>query len=181
MNIGNNWQLKFVKKYKAQLDKTTNKRIIKPFTINNSFFSNYLAIGVVVNNSRNTWQNGGEIAQEVFLPNTGQYRTNNVILKDFYSLRINEINLVQFESFLGNYKIKYFPQSYFQQIELRIWEYQNKEIVLSHSLQLINDSINDIKVLVEQQNKTLKFIINKLDCNGSVATTSIEKQFFFIN
>ena len=106
---------------------------------------NFLAIGVIVDNAKDNWQDGGEIAQDfTFFNSDSRYFEP---AKSFYSpqkLLINRVSLIQFPLITNAYSLVYFPNAYFQAITLEVWEYTG-EIVnpLAQQLTDVSNAIND--------------------------------------
>ena len=130
------------------------RSFIEPFRINTLLSSQFLAVGILVNNAKKHWQDGGEIIQDFrFSNNDSRYFD---IDRAFYSpqkLIINRVNIIKIPLITDAYTIVYFPNAYFTSLTLELWEYKGEVIerekaqidILDNNLQALQKDINAIQ------------------------------------
>ena len=144
--LGLAWQFRISISKMASSTQNCSRPFIKPFKVNTLFSSPFLAVGVIVDNAKDNWQDGGEIAQDFsFLNSDSRYFDT---AKSFYSVQkllINRVSLIQFPLITDAYSLVYFPNSYFQAITLEIWEYAGD--VTNTTEEQLQNLLNDFNAL----------------------------------
>lgn len=147
LNNSASWQLrKTVSKTASNLKEDSG---ILPFLVGSSFQSRYLAVGITVSNSKNTWRDGGYITQALSFP-SANYRQANKSLFRSQNLLVNNVTIVEVLPVTSSYSIYYFPLGYFERVRIQVWEYtgqaeevnNNSGSISSDDLTLITESIS---------------------------------------
>lgn len=121
--IKQNWQLRVSLSKTAKLN-TDNRLYVPSFDVGKTFTSQIIAVGVVVNSSKDTWQYGGYLSQEFSFASKG-YNNNGKAFNRSEELLINDVSIINLPPLVGSeYRLRYFPPSYFNDIKIQIWEYQ---------------------------------------------------------
>lgn len=158
------WQLKKTISKVAKSSSRTNQNLIEPFELGLSFNSQYLAVGIIVENSRDSWQHGGRIAQEFKFPNfTKGYLDKNAAFNYSQDLLINRVTFVQFPPITSkSYKVHYFPPRYFTDVKLQIWQYTGitADILLERLTEYLANLPPDQLVDLPEIKAQLELIIN---------------------
>ena len=120
------WQLRTTVKKMAKPSSKDKQILIEPFDLVKEFTSQYLAIGVIVPESRDSWQFGGRIAQGFdFFNYSNGYSIKRKAFNFSQELLINKVTFVQFPPITSDsYRISYLPPRYFSEVTIQVWEYQ---------------------------------------------------------
>ncbi len=117
------WRLRTTITKSAQRGKS-GKVYIKPFDLKKEFSSEFLAVGITVNNSKDNWRNGGYLSQEFKFSASG-YAANNKAFNRTQDLLINNVSIITLPLLSPNpYRLWFFAPTYFSQLRLQVWEYQ---------------------------------------------------------
>lgn len=179
--LSNAWQLKSTITKVAKRSIKTNQVLIEPFEINRNFASQYLAVGVTVNQSKDSWQYGGKVAQEFNFPNySANYTKKGKAFNYSQDLLINRVTFIDFPPITSNdYKIHYFPPRYFTDVRVQIWEYKGttKDILLERlgeflvnlpPDQLVNLADTKVQLIgIEQKLCELTELIKDFNCSSN--------------
>ncbi len=109
--------------YKKAVKSRDERIFIPSFDTGNTYSSQLIAIGISVENSYDSWRFGGYICQEYPLACFG-YINNS---KGFYrsnKLLINNVSILNVNLLSNSYRLRYFPPTYFADVRLQVWEYQ---------------------------------------------------------
>ena len=124
------WQ--FIGSFWATAENTIGcpRPFIKPFKINVSLSSQFLAVGILVDNAKEHWQDGGEIVQDFrFSNNDSRYLNIDTAFYSPQKLIVNRVNIVEVSLISDTYTIVYFPNSYFTSLTLELWEYFGEVVI----------------------------------------------------
>jgi hypothetical protein len=103
-----------------------------------------IAVLPLISNSRYWWKNGGEIAfcSKFFNLYHHSLAGNKVISN--HVLKANYVNLLLVPETLANPYLIYFPQKYFDEVEVRVWTYRGKTTDdIKESLLRIEEAVNE--------------------------------------
>ena len=128
--LANAWQLRVTAKKIAKSSTRTKQTLIESFNLGKTFSSRYLAVGIIVPTSKDSWQFGGRISQEFSFFNTAQgYVETKRAFNLSQELLINRVTFVQFPPISAQeYKINYLPPRYFSEVTIQVWEYVGETI-----------------------------------------------------
>ena len=118
------WQFRLSISKVAGSTPTCSRTFIKPFKLNTLFNSQVIAVGILVDNAKEHWQDGGEVAQDFSFPNSDSRYFNTAT--SFYSVKkllINRVTVIELPLATDAYTLVYFPNPYFQSITVEAWEY----------------------------------------------------------
>ncbi len=187
--------------YKQAKRTVDNSFFIPSFELNKKFSSEFLAVGISVKESKDSWAHGGFISQEFDFRNTG-YRDNNKAFNRSDNLLINNVSIIQVPILsLSDYKLRYFPPNYFVDVKVEVWEYQGLSVNLLLqdlanffrnappdlliNIPAIEQKIDDLALAFEQSSNSncsileakIDKLLNCLDCNKEKPTTPPEKRY----
>lgn len=112
------WQLR------VTITKIATTQFIPSFDTKKTYSSQFIAVGIIVKNSRDNWRNGGYLSQEFDFPCVG-YKHNRKAFNKIEDLLINDVSIINLPPLVAtSYKLRYFPPTYFTDVKLQIWEYQ---------------------------------------------------------
>ena len=139
----------------APLDDKGKSLRIPAFALGVSLKARFIAVKVTSIAAKNTWVAGGYIAQAYAFPGI------SMILDSQY-LKLNSVNLVELkENENYNCDLVFYPRSYFEDVEVRVWKYIGEEVsFLETVLTDIQDTVNNGNT---GGNVDLSEIITKLD------------------
>ena len=141
------WQLKTTVSKVAKPSSRTQQILIESFDLGTTFNSQYLAVGVIVPESRDSWQYGGRISQEFnFFNNKSGYSKPKKAFHLSQELLIDKVTFVKFPPITQKeYRINYLPPRYFESVTIQIWEYTGETI--DEQLQRLIDGLENNAVL----------------------------------
>lgn len=119
----NFWQLR------ATISKTAKRSqderlFIEPFDVGKTFESEFIAVGVKVNSSKDNWRNAGYLTQEYKFSSSGYSYSGKAFFRT-EELSINNVQILRLPLLSDStYKLRYFPPTYFLDVRLQLWEYQ---------------------------------------------------------
>ena len=120
----NSWQFRLSISKVAGSTPTCSRTFIKPFKLNTLFTSSVVAVGVLVDNAKEHWQDGGEVAQDFsFLNSDSRYFDTGISFYSVKKLLINRVTVIELPLVTDAYSLVYFPNPYFQSLTLEVWEY----------------------------------------------------------
>lgn len=154
------WHLRSTisKKAVKSLDK---KFFIKPFNIDKTYTSEFVAVGVRVKNSKNNWRNGGYLSQEFLFPALG-YNNNGKAFNQSKNLLINNVSILNFPAITSSpYRLRYFPPTYFVDVTIQIWEYvgTTTNILVRELANFLHNSSPELLINLEDVNNKLNLIL----------------------
>lgn len=105
-----------------------NRFFIPSFDTGKTYNSEYIAVGIQVKNSRDNWRFGGYLSQEYKFKSSGYKNSGKAFFRS-QDLLINEVSIIKLPLIVdGNYRLRFFPATYFNEVKLQIWEYQGIKI-----------------------------------------------------
>ena len=154
-------------------------RAIDPFLLGKGLYSSYLAVGVSVGNSKDTWRHGGYIAQAFNFPATSYSQVGQGLARS-QDLLIDSVSIVKLPIVTNvAYSLYYFPLKYFERVRVQVWEYTgetgdidtSKTSLRKEDVNLITESIAtefgdrqiDIQELTETSKQDKLEIITQLN------------------
>lgn len=157
----NAWRLKNTLFKTAKVSFKSKQNIIEPFNINSRFSSQYLAVGIIVKDSKDSWQYGGKIAQEFKFPSySTDYVKRGKAFNYSQELLINRVTFIQFPLITSkDYKVHYFPPKYFTEVKIQIWEYTGITTDI-----LLENLVNKISELPAEDLINIPAIEESLNC-----------------
>ena len=119
-----NWQFRLSISKVAESTPICSRTFIKPFKLNTLFDSQIVAVGVLVDNAKEHWQDGGEVALDFsFLNSDSRYFDTGISFYSVKKLLINRVTVIELPFVTDAYSLVYFPNPYFQSLTLEVWEY----------------------------------------------------------
>ena len=177
---------------------------IESFDTGKIYKSEFIAVGIQVSNSRETWQFGGYLSQEYNFRSNGYKNSGKAFFRS-QDLLINEVSIIKLPLLVdGNYRLRFFPATYFKEVKLQIWEYQGVKIdVLLQDLSnffrnappdlLINlpaieeklnrvlaGQQNNVAIDLSEVNQKLDFILNFLNCQKNIRLNKRQNYYAFV-
>lgn len=123
------WRLRATINKKAETSKD-DRFFIPSFDTGKTYSSQYIAVGVQVNGSKDNWRHGGYLSQEFKFPSVG-YSNGKKAFNKLPDLLINEVSILTLPLLSEKeYKLQYFPPTYFTDLRLQIWEYTGTTVNL---------------------------------------------------
>lgn len=123
------WRLRATINKKAETSKD-NRFFIPSFDTGKTYSSQYIAVGVQVNGSKDNWRHGGYLSQEFKFPSVG-YSNGKKAFNKLPDLLINEVSILTLPLLSEKeYKLQYFSPTYFTDVRLQIWEYTGTTVNL---------------------------------------------------
>ncbi len=140
----NVWRLKTTL-YKKAVSTGNQKAFIGSFDTGQTYISQFIAVGITVNNSKDNWRYGGYLSQELKFTCNG-YNHNNKAFNKSSDLLVNDVSIINLPLLSDNtYRLRYFPPTYFPDVRIQIWEYQGKKInLLDEQLKIIEQKIEQL-------------------------------------
>lgn len=194
------WRLRATIREKAV--SKDNRFFIPSFDTGKIYNSEYIAVGIQVKNSRENWRFGGYLSQEYKFKSTGYKNSGKAFFRS-QDLLINEVSIIKLPLLVdGNYRLRFFPATYFTEVRLQIWEYEGVQIdvLLQDLTSFFRDAPPDLlinlpaieakidRVLANQQtginvdfsevNRKLDKLLNCCDGKQSKDNSSYYKQKF---
>ena len=144
---------------------------IEPFTLSNTLSAEYLAIGVLVENSKKTWRDGGFVAQAFNFSSTGYDVPRKGLIRS-QDLLIDNVTIVKFPIIPNRkYTLYYFPNNYFDRVRIQVWEYIGESEANETKYTSLNqESLDSISQLVESS-----VINNQIDVEQIASFSEQEK------
>lgn len=151
------WQFRLSISKVAESTNVCSRTFIKPFKLNSLFNSQVVAVGVLVDNAKKHWQDGGEIAQDSsFLNSDSRYFDTGISFYSVKKLLINRVTIIELPLATDAYSLVYFPNPYFQSLTLEVWEYTGDVV----------DAVKDtVENTLEQQLTNLEQRLTEIENN----------------
>ena len=120
------WRLRSTITKKAIVE-TDGRSYIESFDTGKIYQAEFIAVGIQVDNSRETWKYGGYLSQEFRFTTGSGYRNRNKAFNRTEDLLINDVSIINFPLLRdGEYHLRFFPPTYFENLRLQIWEYEGE-------------------------------------------------------
>lgn len=112
------------------------------FTLN----ARFIAVEIVVRESKPTWSHGGFLHQAYPLRVTTESRFRNQASTDAKVLLLNRTRLLEFPRLSGtSYRLIYSPRRWFKNVKIKVWQYRGEEFNFAEdTLKSIEDKINQL-------------------------------------
>lgn len=123
-NTSENWLFRGTWNREVTFVGTSSYVPIPPFALGEALASPFLAIAVLVADSRPTWKWGGTYSAVIPVPFNPSIAPNNKIITPPIPLTINRLQLLTIaKPAAGEYDLWYTPPGWFKDVELQLWEY----------------------------------------------------------
>ena len=160
------WQFRLSISKVAGSTPTCSRTFIKPFKLNTLFTSSVVAVGVLVDNAREHWQDGGEVAQDFsFLNSDSRYFDTGISFYSVKKLLINRVTVIELPLATDAYSLVYFPNPYFQSLRLEVWEYTGDVVdTIKQQLTSLENQLTNIEnSILEPVNASLVNTTTRFD------------------
>lgn len=141
-----------------------NRIFIPPFDTGHTYYSQFIAVGIQVSQSRDNWRNGGYLSQEYKFNCVG-YTHNNKAFNRSQDLLINEVTILNLPLLSDSeYRLRYFPPTYFSDVKIQIWEYVGVQIdvLLRDLTNFLLNAPSDLLINLSDLNDRLDTDLNYL-------------------
>lgn len=171
------WRLRATIRKKAVTSKD-NRVFIPSFDTGKTYDSQYIAVGVQVENSKDSWRNGGYLSQEYQFSCNG-YDHNNKAFNKLPDLLINDVSILNLPLLSDNsYKLRYFPPTYFSSVRLQIWEYTGVKIdlLLQDLADFFRDAPPDLLINLPTIEAKIDLLLTNQQSGLAVDLSSLESK-----
>lgn len=171
------WRLRATLTKKA-ITSSDNRLFIPSFDTGKVYNSQFIAVGIQVKNSKDSWRNGGYLSQEFKFSCSG-YNNNNKAFNQTPDLLINDVSILNLPLLSDSeYKLRYFPPTYFEDVRLQIWEYQGIQIdqLLQDLAKFFRDAPPDLLLNLPEINQKLDLVLNNQNSGLAVHLSAIESK-----
>lgn len=165
---------------------------IPSFDTGKTYSSQFIAVGVKVNSSKDNWRYGGYLSQEFKFSSSG-YAHSNKAFNRCPELLINEVTILNLPLLSNdNYRLRYSPPTYFSDVRLQIWEYTG--IVINDDNGLNAEAYSLLEEINNKLNTSFVDLNNRLDriernlsnsssnnANAQFTTQAPPGRFFFFS
>lgn len=119
---------------------------IPPLSLNAQLNARFIAVGILVQNAKPTWNHGGFLNQLYpFSLNTNVSPLGRAITESRILL-INKVKIIQFPRISGaSYQLLYSPQKWFRDVRIKVWQYRGTEANFTEdTLYQINQKVDQL-------------------------------------
>lgn len=170
------WRLRSTISKKAKVG-ANGKLYIASFDTGKTYTNEHIAVGIQVTNARETWQYGGYLSQEFEFKTESGYRNKNKAFNRTKDLLINDVSIINLPLLRdGNYRLRFFLATYFQDIKLQIWEYTGKTTnkLINDLSDFLANSPADALINLPEVNQKLDKLLNLQQSAIAVDLITIE-------
>lgn len=171
------WRLRCTLTKKA-VSSTDNRVFIPSFDTGKSYEAEYLAVGVKAANSKDSWRQGGYLAQEFTVPITG-YSTRNRAFNRTPDLLINDVTIIKVPLLTqSEYRLRYFAPTYFSDVRLQIWEYSGvrTDLLLRDLADFFRNASPDLLINLPLIEEKLDLLLANQQSGLAVDLSSLESK-----
>lgn len=129
---------------------TINRRTkitpIPKFQLGFSLNARFLAVAILVEEAKPTWNAGGFLNQVHKIPFTTQASPKGKAITNSQFLLMNKTNLVDFPRLSGqSYNLIYAPPPWFPDVKIKVWQYRGEEFdFVEDTLASLENKINQL-------------------------------------
>lgn len=168
------WRLRATLTKKA-IESGDGRFFIPSFDTGKIYSSQFIAVGVKVNSSKDNWRHGGYLSQEFKFASNG-YAHNNKAFNRSQDLLINEVTILNLPNLSNNYRLRYFPPTYFSDVRLQIWEYvgQKTDLLLRDLADFLRNAPPSVLINLPEINSKLDLLLNRQTVCPNVDLSALE-------